>query len=324
MGDKMKKVEFVEYDPLWIKQFESERVLFFDLLSNEVINIFHIGSTSIPDMWAKPIIDIMIEVKDIDRIDLYQKQFEEKGYIYYGEYGIPNRRYLEKEILGFSQYHIHIFPYGDPQIKRHLNFKRYVIEHKEAFNDYLNVKKEAAKLFKDNREKYQQHKAKVISQIDQKAEKLYQDTLVPMRKIKKLLTYSQCIEIIATKTHYGTLSFYTDLPYMLPINHIYHDHCIYFHSGMSGYKQLGLNKPVCFNVVHDLGINEAATTNNFESVMIYGVIEEEKENREFILNKLIDRYTPSRQDYKAVIPMNKGCRVFKIKIQYMVGKKHFH
>lgn len=320
----MKKVELTAYDPSWIKQFESERIIFFELLKEELINIFHIGSTSIPNMWAKPIVDLLIEVKDITMIDHYQKQCEDLGYTYCGEYGIPNRRYLEKEIDGLPQYHIHIYQYGDPEIKKHLDFKRYVMEHTDAFTAYRDIKIEGANSFKDNREKYQAHKSNVIQEIDEKAAALYQNSLTPMRKTKKLLTYQQCVEILSSKTHYGTLSFYTDLPYMLPLNHLYDDHTLYFHSGMSGYKQKGLHQPVCFNVVHDLGINEAATTNNFESVMVYGILEEEIENRELILNKLIDRYTPSRQDYKASIPLNKGCRVFKVKIQYMAGKKHFH
>lgn len=320
----MKKAEVSAYDPNWIKLFEAERNVFFELLSKEIINIFHIGSTSIPNMCAKPIIDLLIEVKDISNIDQYQTQCEALGYTYLGEYGIPNRRYLEKEIDGLPQYHIHIFPYGDPEIKKHLHFKRYVIEHHEAFIAYRDTKIEGADHFKNDREKYQEHKSKIIQEINEKAASLYQNSLTPMRKTKKLLTYFECVEILTSKTHYGTLSFYTDIPYLLPLNHLYYDHALYFHSGMSGYKQKGLHQPVCFNVVCDLGINEAATTNNFESVMVYGILEEETENRELILNKLIDRYTPSRQDYKASIPLNKGCKVFKLKIEYMVGKKHFH
>ena len=84
------------YDPLWTKKFEKEALLIKNIIADNCISIYHIGSTSVPGLAAKPIIDIMVVVRSLEAIDTVAEKFSEIGYEYLGEFGITGRRYLRK------------------------------------------------------------------------------------------------------------------------------------------------------------------------------------------------------------------------------------
>ena len=88
------KVEVVKYRSEWSREFEAEAERIKEILGDEAIEIYHIGSTSVEGLSAKPIIDIMPVVKDISRIDKLNPAFEALGYECMGEFGIPGRRYF--------------------------------------------------------------------------------------------------------------------------------------------------------------------------------------------------------------------------------------
>ena len=76
----MRKVEVVPHDPKWREVFEVESQRVTDALGENVVAIHHIGSTAIPDIYAKPIIDLLIEVKDIVKMDRQSSSMESLGY----------------------------------------------------------------------------------------------------------------------------------------------------------------------------------------------------------------------------------------------------
>ena len=75
------------YDPLWTKKFEKEALLIKNIITDNCISIYHIGSTSVPGLAAKPIIDIMVVVRSLEAIDTVAEKFSEIGYEYLGEFG---------------------------------------------------------------------------------------------------------------------------------------------------------------------------------------------------------------------------------------------
>ena len=77
-----------EYNPLWKEMFEKEAEKIKNILKENLIEIHHIGSTSVPGMAAKPIIDIMPVVRSINDVDNLKNEFENIGYEYLGEFGI--------------------------------------------------------------------------------------------------------------------------------------------------------------------------------------------------------------------------------------------
>lgn len=92
----MRTVVIVPYDDKWPEMFEIESLLIKTLLGAVAVSVHHIGSTSVPGLSAKPIIDILVEVTDINELDAYNLAMVSAGYIPRGENGIPGRRYFIK------------------------------------------------------------------------------------------------------------------------------------------------------------------------------------------------------------------------------------
>ena len=97
-----------EYNKDYPLMFEKEKEKLVKILDDNLVAIYHIGSTAAPKLKSKPIIDIMISVNSLEEVDNKQKELENIGYEYLFEFGIKGRRYLRKG--GDERTHrIHIF-----------------------------------------------------------------------------------------------------------------------------------------------------------------------------------------------------------------------
>lgn len=148
--------------------FAEESARLVGILLTEIVACHHIGSTAIPGILAKPIIDILLEVKDIQKIDLYNDQLIGSGYLPRGENGIPGRRYFIKEIDGVRTYHVHTFQVGNPEIARHINFRDYLISHPAEADRYSRLKAELAQQYPQDTKSYTEGKTDFIRSIDEK------------------------------------------------------------------------------------------------------------------------------------------------------------
>lgn len=137
----------VDYDPLWPLLFRKEADAISRILGDNLVLIHHIGSTSVPFLAAKPIIDIMPVVKDLSGVDAVSEEFVKLGYEYLGEFGIKGRRYLRKS--GQERTHqIHIFQMEDDvNISRHLASRDYLRSHRDVAMEYAELKKDLAARF---------------------------------------------------------------------------------------------------------------------------------------------------------------------------------
>jgi GrpB-like predicted nucleotidyltransferase (UPF0157 family) len=149
----MRKIEIVDYNPAWPDLFEAERKLLRQTLDGLVMKIHHIGSTSVPGLAAKPIIDILIEVSDVEELDSYNNKMLLTGYEAMGEYGIPGRRYFRKGGENRT-HHIHAFSAGDYNVIRHIAFRDYLREKPEVVAEYAELKKKLAAECDNDIEKY--------------------------------------------------------------------------------------------------------------------------------------------------------------------------
>jgi GrpB-like predicted nucleotidyltransferase (UPF0157 family) len=164
----MRKVEVVSYSAEWPARFEEESHRIRRIFGSEIIAIHHIGSTAVPDLSAKPVIDIMPVVKNIERVDDYNHTMINLGYKPRGENGLSGRRYFQK---GEDQrtHHIHIYEKGNPDIDRHLVFRDYLRSHpKEAIN-YGSLKEWLAKEFPYDITSYIEGKEAFVLELEQKA-----------------------------------------------------------------------------------------------------------------------------------------------------------
>ena len=87
-------ITVIEYSPLWKNKYKKYSLLIRNILADNCIAIYHIGSTSVEGLAAKPIIDIMAVVRSLEIVDTVAEKFSDIGYEYLGEFGIEGRRYL--------------------------------------------------------------------------------------------------------------------------------------------------------------------------------------------------------------------------------------
>ncbi|ARI77807.1 GrpB family protein [Halobacillus mangrovi] len=164
----MRKVEVKPYTIEWEFMFEEESKKIKGIFQEELVAIYHIGSTSVKGMKAKPIIDLMPVVKEIHRVNDYNVEMKAIGYHPKGENGIPGRRYFEKD--GDDRtHHVHIYEAGNEQIERHLAFRDYLRAHSEERMEYGNLKGELAKRYPFDINAYIKGKEKLVSKIEEKA-----------------------------------------------------------------------------------------------------------------------------------------------------------
>ncbi|WP_312117471.1 GrpB family protein [Brevibacillus reuszeri] len=135
----MRKMTVTPYNEAWVHQFSQEAKILRGLFGDELLEIHHIGSTAVPGLKAKPIIDMLPVVKDIERIDSYHEAMRQLGYVPRGEFGLEGRRYFPKG--GDNRtHHVHIYQTGHPAIDRHLAFRDYLRSHPEVAKAYGTLK----------------------------------------------------------------------------------------------------------------------------------------------------------------------------------------
>jgi len=139
-------------------------------LGNNVVAIHHIGSTAIPNIYAKAIIDLLVAVKDITEVDNQTSAMVSLGYEAMGEYGIPGRRYFRKNNQeGLRTHHIHAFEAGSAEVERHLAFRDYMIAHTADAERYSELKRKLAEEHPNTLDEYMDGKDGFIKEMDRKA-----------------------------------------------------------------------------------------------------------------------------------------------------------
>ncbi|AIE60271.1 GrpB family protein [Bacillus methanolicus] len=164
----MRRVEVKPYDEQWTLKFEDESNKLHDIFGPEIIEIHHIGSTSVNGLKAKPIIDIMPVVRDTNRIDEFNAAMILIGYELKGENGIIGRRYFQKGENN-RNHHVHFYELGNPDIERHLAFRDYLRAHQDVVKKYGDLKEELSQLFPYDIASYIKGKEQLVLEIERKA-----------------------------------------------------------------------------------------------------------------------------------------------------------
>lgn len=166
-----KQVVLVKHNPDWVNNFSEEKILLIPLFRNNFISIHHIGSTSIPEIYAKPIIDMLAVVKDIEKVNGLNDNFIGAGYTPRGEFGIPGRRYFVKSLERKNRtHHLHVFAKSDEEnILRHISFRDYLMSFPDSAKEYSELKISLAKKFAFDGNSYQDGKESFIKKIQKQA-----------------------------------------------------------------------------------------------------------------------------------------------------------
>jgi len=171
-------IKVVEYDEAWKVLFLIEKQSLSKLLDEQAIAIEHIGSTSVVGLWAKPIIDILVEVHSLSVVDTLIADFEKLGYKAKGENGIEGRRYFQKGGVNRT-HHLHIFELGSLHAFNHRIFRDYLNSHPKLATQYGEIKKCAANKCKNDMQIYMALKDEFIKTQLSNARSWYENNTNP-------------------------------------------------------------------------------------------------------------------------------------------------
>ena len=143
------RVIIVPYDPDWPRRFDEERAVIGWAFAGSAPAVEHVGSTAVPGLGAKPVIDVMVGVTQLSEAESRIGALEAVGYEYVQKYEIelPERRYFRKPRLGPRTYHVHCVVKGSDFWVRHLAFRDYLRAHPESAEAYYELKRDLAVRF---------------------------------------------------------------------------------------------------------------------------------------------------------------------------------
>ncbi len=166
----MKQVQVHPPNPHWPHAFEAEAAQVSRILGDNVVHIHHIGSTAIPNIYAKPVIDMLAEVSNIDRVDACNAAMAALGYTALGEYGLPGRRYFRKDNAeGVRTHHVHIFLAGSPEVIRHLAFRDFMRANPDCAQQYSDLKRALAAQYPNDIDSYMDGKDEFVKAMEKRA-----------------------------------------------------------------------------------------------------------------------------------------------------------
>ncbi|HSP54118.1 MAG TPA: GrpB family protein [Dehalococcoidia bacterium] len=147
-------IVLVPHDPAWTAAFEEERARIQEAIGQWAADVQHVGSTSIPGIAAKPIIDIAVHLRSITDALYCITPLVQIGYECLGEFGIPGRIYFRKPtktpLPGQSHYgvgrthQIHMYETGHEQYEKQITFRDYLRKHPESAREYEDLKRDLA------------------------------------------------------------------------------------------------------------------------------------------------------------------------------------
>ena len=154
------------YDENWKRDFERIAAELTDALGETAPAVEHVGSTSVPGLAAKPVIDIDVVIRDREALGDAVGKLAAIGYTHEGDLGIPGREafaYEGKEHL--KKHHLYVCARDSEELRRHLAFRDYLRAHPEAVREYGRIKAEGAALHPYDIDAYIAHKAPFIERI---------------------------------------------------------------------------------------------------------------------------------------------------------------
>ena len=156
------------YDPCWPKQFEILRFKISKVLGPMAAAIEHIGSTSVPGLDSKPIIDLDILLRSDADLPLAITALGLLGYEHLGDLGIPGREAFRAP-SGEPPHHLYVCAPDSLQYKRHIAFRNYLRTHPEDADAYARLKHDLSEKYRVDREAYTQTKTQFIEAVLRRA-----------------------------------------------------------------------------------------------------------------------------------------------------------
>ncbi len=165
LGTPGEHIEIVEYNAEWPRIFQREAMAILAACRPLITEVHHIGSTSMPGLAAKPILDILpVAAGPAEALEAVSRMTA-LGYRYRGENGIAGRFYFDRVVEGRTVMHVHMFPAGHPEVQRHLVFRDHLRFNPDVAREYDRLKRELAIRYREDRRTYTDSKAAFITGV---------------------------------------------------------------------------------------------------------------------------------------------------------------
>lgn len=154
----------VDYDPTWPRIFEEIRATVSGMLGDLVVTIEHVGSTSVPGLAAKPIIDLDVAILTRVHLPLAIERLATLGYVYRGDLGIPGREAFRRP-AGTPNHHLYVCTPDTPSHREHLALRDYLRAYPDAAREYGELKRRLAMAYRHDIDSYIEGKTEFITNI---------------------------------------------------------------------------------------------------------------------------------------------------------------
>jgi len=166
LGCERHLVRLVPYQPAWADLFAQEAGALRRALGDRVVCIEHVGSTAVPGLDAKPILDIVVAVRDMREVAAFEAALAPLGYFHKPQNDMPGRLYFVKRLPDDrSTHHLNITELGTECWFTHVAFRDYLRDHAESRADYRQLKQDLARRYQHDRAAYQEGKEEFIERI---------------------------------------------------------------------------------------------------------------------------------------------------------------
>lgn len=157
-------VHIADYDPQWPATFEQLRVQIADALGTLALRIEHVGSTAVPGLAAKPIIDLDVVIGAVSDLPAVTARLRMLGYQPEGDLGIPGREAFTTPPSA-PPHHLYVCALDSRELARHLTFRDFLRTHPDAADAYAQLKRSLADRFRDERAAYAEAKTAFVEQV---------------------------------------------------------------------------------------------------------------------------------------------------------------
>ena len=165
LGSPGEHIAIVAYSADWPRIFEREAAAILAACRPWITEVHHIGSTSVPGLASKPILDTLpVAAGPAEALEAVSP-ITAMGYRYRGENGIAGRFYFDRVVDGRTVMHVHVFPAGHPEVRRHLAFRDHLRTNPDVAREYERLKWELAARYRDDRRTYTDSKAAFITGV---------------------------------------------------------------------------------------------------------------------------------------------------------------
>lgn len=169
-----KPILVVEYDPQWPLEFERLQEVLWNTLGELAEGIEHVGSTAVPGLAAKPILDVDVVIRSRQQLPAVVEKLAGLGYVHVGEQGIAGREAFDR--LGqdvprdgagrlWMEQHLYVCARDSRELGRHLFFRDYLRQNTWARDEYAALKRDLARRFRDDREAYTEAKTAFVEGV---------------------------------------------------------------------------------------------------------------------------------------------------------------